>query len=220
MPGTSGTPTTPTDTVLTSYINELQDDFARSYCPIEDYASYAWPAGAFLAKWSLWTCSIVSGNVPFAALSMSYAGTQMNYASRGAISNWDPTQLACPTTGYPLYYYDFLEGVRLSAPPPSIATVAGSVLVTPQALVSSTDTPQFPADLHYALSVGVCAKLLLQRRDSPELQARGKDFDTEYLRIGSDCLGRVFRSDTDIANVLRYSAVTTPNTGDREQHTS
>jgi hypothetical protein len=192
--------------VITDYLVEVSNHLARNFCPIEDIATYTWPAGALLAKYPLFACTILPENVPFSVIDFTFGGQALTYSGRGAMSNWySPTD----PYGNP-FYYDNIEGVRLSQAPTNDTAVSANVLVTPQPLSELADTPQFPTDLHYLLSVGACAKLIVQRADSPELAVRGMRFAQEYTEEATAILARIDRQDPDMASALRKAALQTP----------
>lgn len=201
MPGNNASaPVQSSSQVITTWLNDAQNDLARNYYPISDTASYTWPAGQQFTRYSAFTCA--SGGSAFGVRKVNFGGVNLTSADRAATENWYPDMDTDPQ-GVPVYYYeDGVEGIGVYPIPAANTVVTAKAIIIPAPLVLPADVPVFPADRHVLLSWYAASMTLIRNTEDPVLQSRGNIMMQLYTKQATNILDRVWRLDPDFANDL------------------
>ena len=198
LPGDNSSTLITTKDTITQYLNEAQEDLARSCYPVLDYGTVATPTGT--QSLALSGLTVPSGNSLWVARGVSWNGQPLQRCSRSALEVWYPTWVT-DVAGTPAYWYDQGEdGIGLYPRPSSTQTTLVNGLAVPARLVNGTDTPSWlQADRTPLLVWYACWAVAAKNIQNDALSARGPVWRQEYEAGKAQLLARLWARDAQLA---------------------
>jgi hypothetical protein len=198
-PGTSDTPTITTAATITQYLNEAQEDLARSCYPVVDYGTLAsTPTGTQALSFS--SLTVTSGKKIWAARGVSWNGVALSHCSRSALDVWFPTWIT-DANGTPAYWYEQGEdGIGLYPKPSAAQSTVVNGLAVPVRLSADGDIPTWlPADRTPLLVYYAASMIAAKNTQNPSLAPRAPLWRQEYEAGKAELLARLVASDPKLA---------------------
>ena len=202
--GNGASATIATLATITQNLNEGSADLARYAYPIQDTGTYtSLPIGTQYVSLSSASLTMgTTGNVLWAARSVTWNGTPLTHCSRSSIEQWYTALGTWPNdSGTPLYWYENGEdGIGIYPLPSTAKTLKISGLVIPKQLSSGSDVPTwFQPDQVKLIVFQAAGRLALKNLDDPSLAERAQVWLGEFEKGKNELLIRLWQTDPQLA---------------------